>query len=359
MLNLVLYKYLIGEMVKPFFIGLIGFIIFMISETMFILVDHVISRGVDIVSVTKILVYRIPAFCVVAIPVANLFAVINAVTKLESSFEITSMRILGIRFFFIILPFLFVAVFMTFVSFFLNESIVPVSMKVSERIIKEKIIGSGISFINSDVFFKMPNGEIVIVRQVDRKNKVLINVMVSDIRLGTFGRIITAKKGYVKNLVLILEDGFLIDFSNRGFVKAQVKFRTIQIPFRMSFEEIIKEFKNPWEMSYDELKKEVDNRERLGWRDNFLKTQLYLKFSLPISCIIVVLLSFPLAVIFANKGRFIGLLISVLLIFAYYTLFSFFVALGKNNLLDPFLAAFGANMVMLTAGIILVYIVER
>lgn len=356
---LVLYRYLLMEMIKPFLVGLIGFIVFMISEVMFILVDHVVSRGVDLLSVVKIIVYRIPAFSVVAIPVAILFAVINSITKLESGFEITSMRILGLRFFYIVWPFILVSIFMTFLNFFLSERVVPITMKISEDIVKEKIIRAGISFIQSDVFFKMPDGKIVIVKNVDKINKVLNNIIISDVRVGVFSRIITAKKGYIESFSIIMEDGFLIDLGKDGFVKTQVKFDKLVIPFSLSFEDIIKELKNPWEMSYEDLKKEVEAREKLGWRDNFLKTQLYLKFSLPISCVVVVILSLPLAVMFANKGKFVGLFISVFLIFVYYTLFSFFVALGKNNLLNPFLAAFGANFIMLFCGVFLIYLIEK
>ncbi|MFN4219400.1 MAG: LptF/LptG family permease [bacterium] len=347
------------EMIKPFFLGLVGFIVFLISEVMFILVDHVVSKGVDLLTVFKIIVYRIPAFGVVAIPVAILFAVINSITKLEAGFEITSMRILGLRFYNIVLPFILVSIFMTFLNFFLNEKIVPVTMKISEDIIKEKIIRAGIGFIQSDVFFKMPDGKIVIVRNVDKRSRVLNNIVISDVRVGVFSRIITSKRGYIENLAFILEDGFLIDIGKDGFVKTQVKFERLVIPFNLSFEDIIKELKNPWEMSYEDLKKEIEARERIGWKDNFLKTQFYLKFSLPISCVVVVILSLPLAVMFANRGKFIGLFISVFLIFFYYTLFSFFAALGKNGLVNPFIAAFGANFIMLSIGVFLIYLIER
>lgn len=347
------------EMIKPFFIGLLGFIVFMISEMMFILIDQVVSRGVDLISVIKIIVYRVPAFSVIAIPVAVLFAVVNAVTKLESNFEITSMRILGLRFFYIVVPFLWVAIFLTFLNFFLNERVVPVTMKVSEDIVKEKIIRSSVTFIQPDVFFKMPDGRIVIVRSVDKIKKQLNNIVIIDVRSGNFGRTISASRGYIDNLSIILENGYMIDFGRDGFIKTQIKFEKLIIPFNLSIDDIVKELRNPWEMSLGEIKKEVDERGKYGWRDNFLMTQLYLKFSLPISCVVVVFLSLPLAVMFSNRGRFVGLLISVFLIFVYYGLFSFFVALGKNNLLNPFLAAFGANFVMLFTGIILVYLVEK
>jgi lipopolysaccharide export LptBFGC system permease protein LptF len=150
-----------------------------------------------------------------------------------------------------------------------------------------------------------------------------------------------------------------MDLGKDGFVKTQLKFEKMIIPFSLSFDDVIKELRNPWEMSYKDLKRELDSLDRMGWKDNFLLTQLYLKISLPLSCVIVVFLSLPLAVMFSRKGRFAGLLVSVLLIFFYYGLFSFFVAMGKNNLINPFFAAFGANFIMLFMGLMLVYLVER
>jgi len=359
MVGSVLFRYLVFEMIGPFFIGLFGFIVFMIVDMMFVLMDQVISRGVDIFSVLKIIVYRVPAITVIAIPVAILFSVVNSVTKLESGYEITSMRLLGLRFYYIVIPFFIVSFLMAILSFFLNEKVVPVAMEVSEKIVKEKIIRSGISFIQSNVFFRLPDNKVVLVRSVDKKNKVLYNVIIVDPMVGVYSRLMTAKRGYIENLSIILEDGFLMDLSKDGFVKTQVKFERIIIPFNLSFDDIVKELRNPWEMSYQDLKRELENLERVGWRDNFLLTQLYLKVSLPLSCIIVVFLSLPLAVMFSRRGRFAGLFVSVFLIFFYYGLFSFFVAMGKNNLLGAFWAAFGANFIMFFLGLFLVYLVER
>lgn len=359
MINSVLFRYLFFEMIGPFFVGLLGFIVFMITDMMFVLMDQVISRGVDIFSVIKIIIYRIPAITVIAIPVAILFGVVNSVTKLESGYEITSMRILGLRFYYIFFPFFVVSFIVAILSFFLNEKVVPLAMNVSEKIVKEKIIRSGISFIQSNVFFRLPDGKVVLVRSVDKRKKVLENVMIVDPNFGVYSRVMTSREGYIENLSIILKDGFVMDLGKDGFVKTQLKFEKMIIPFSLSFDDVIKELRNPWEMSYKDLKRELDSLDRMGWKDNFLLTQLYLKISLPLSCVIVVFLSLPLAVMFSRKGRFAGLLVSVLLIFFYYGLFSFFVAMGKNNLINPFFAAFGANFIMLFMGLMLVYLVER
>lgn len=354
-----LFFYLSKEMILPFFIGLIGFIIFMISEMLFILVDQVISKGLDLSSFIKIIIYRIPAFLIIAIPVANLFAIINSITKLESNFEITSLRILGIRFYFIIIPFLVIGLFLSLVSFFLNETIVPLSMSASEKIVKEKIIKAPLAFLQTNVFFKLPDGKIIIIKEIDKQKGEMNYITLIDNNTGFYPRIITASKGVAEDFKIILYNGFITDISYKGFIKSQAKFEKLIIPLDISVDKITEELKTPWEMKYSELKEKVNEIEKIGLKDNYLKTQLYLKFSLPLSNIILILLSLPLAVMFARKGKFIGLFLSIFLIFFYYSSFSFFVALGKNNILNPFLAAFLANFIMLFAGIILIYILEK
>ncbi len=354
-----LFFYLFKEMIFPFFIGLFGFVIFMISEMLFILVDQVISKGLDLVSFIKIIAYRIPAFLIIAIPVANLFAIINSITKLESNFEITSLRILGIRFYLIIFPFLIIGFFLSIISFILNETIVPLSMSASEKIVKEKIIKTPLAFLQSNVFFKLPDGKIIIIKEIDKNKGEMKYITLVDNTIGIYPRIITANKGFAKDFKITLYDGFITDISYKGFVKAQTKFEKLIIPLDISVDKITEELKTPWEMKYSELKEKVESMEKIGLKDNYLKTQLYLKFSLPLSNIILIILSLPLAVMFAKKGRFIGLFLSVFLIFFYYSSFSFFVALGKNNILHPFLAAFLANFIMLFIGFILIYILEK
>ncbi|MGB9638064.1 MAG: LptF/LptG family permease [bacterium] len=354
-----LFFYLSKEMILPFFIGLFGFIIFMVSEMLFILVDQVISKGLDLISFIKIIAYRIPAFLIIAIPVANLFAIINSITKLESNFEITSLRILGIRFYLIIFPFLVIGLFLSLVSFLLNETIVPLSMSASEKIVKEKIIKAPLAFLQSNVFFKLPDGKIIIIKEIDKNKGEMKYITLIDNNIGIYPRIITASKGIAKDFKIILYDGIITDISYKGFVKSQAKFEKLVIPLDISVDKITQELKTPWEMKYSELKQRVQEIEKIGLKDNYLKTQLYLKFSLPLSNIILILLSLPLAVMFARKGRFIGLFLSVFLIFFYYSSFSFFVALGKNNILNPFLAAFLADFIMLFAGIILIHILEK
>ena len=355
----VFFFYLSKEMILPFFIGLFGFIIFMISEMLFILVDQLISKGLDLVSFIKIIAYRIPAFLIIAIPVANLFAIINSITKLESNFEITSLRILGIRFYTIILPFLVIGFFLSIVSYILNETIVPLSMRASEKIVKEKIIKAPLAFLQSNVFFKLPDGKIIIIKEIDKRKGEMKYITLVDTNVGVYPRVITANLGIAKDFKIILYDGFVTDISYKGFVRSQAKFKELVIPLDISVDKITEELKTPWEMKYSELKEKVKELEKIGLRDNYLKTQLYLKFSLPLSNIILIVLSLPLSVVFARKGRFMGLFLSVFLIFCYYSGFSFFVALGKNNLLPPFLAAFLANFIMLGIGVLLIYLLER
>ena len=121
----------------------------------------------------------------------------------------------------------------------------------------------------------------------------------------------------------------------------------------MSIEKMASWRYTPWEMKYSELKERVEEMEKHGLKASELKTQMYAKISLPFSCLVVMLLAVPLSVLFAKAGKFIGITLSVGFLFVYYSLFSVFQALGKKGVISPFLGAWGANILMLTIGVIL------
>lgn len=54
-----------------------------------------------------------------------------------------------------------------------------------------------------------------------------------------------------------------------------------------------------------------------------------------------------------------GIALSVLLLFVYYLMMSAFSALGKNEAINPYLAAWAPNIIMGIAGTVMFYRVER
>ena len=225
----ILYKYLMREFVPPFLMGAFGFMLFMMSDLMFLLVDQVINRGAPLIPALKVLILRVPAFLILALPVATLFGAFSSLTNLESNYEITILKILGIRAHHIMIPYLILGTAVSLLSWGLNESVVPAAMRKSREIVRTMIYKTKAPMMEPNVFFKTPSGDVVFVRLIDKKRKELKNILILRLRKGVYPEVITALKGYYSESGWKLEDGVLTRIDEKGMVKTQAKFKEMQV----------------------------------------------------------------------------------------------------------------------------------
>ncbi len=341
------------EFIPPFLMGAFGFMLFMMSDLMFILVDQVVNRGAPLLPALKVLFLRVPAFLVLAFPVATLFATFSSVTNLESNSEITAVKVLGIRFYNVMAPYIGLGILISCISWAMNETVVPSAMRKSQEIVRTMIFRSKAPMIEPNIFFKTPSGEVVLVRSLNKKTKELSKIIIMRLNRGIYPQIITARRGYYDETGWHLKHGILTELDSNGMIRNQVKFEELDVPIRMTLERMKVWRRTAWEMRYSELKERAEELERMGLKASELRTDMYAKISLPFGCLIVIFLAVPLSLMFARAGKFVGITLSVIFLFIYYSLFSVFLALGKRGTIPPLLGAWGANLLMLILGIVL------
>ena len=70
-------------------------------------------------------------------------------------------------------------------------------------------------------------------------------------------------------------------------------------------------------------------------------------------------IALPLALRFGKRGKTLGIALSIIAFFVYYLMVSAAAAFGRNGALNPYLAAWLPNIVMGTAGALLLLLEER
>jgi lipopolysaccharide export system permease protein len=70
-------------------------------------------------------------------------------------------------------------------------------------------------------------------------------------------------------------------------------------------------------------------------------------------------IALPLALRFGKRGRTLGIALAIIAFFVYYLMTSAASAFGRNGAINPFLAAWLPNIVVGTAGAILLWLEER
>ena len=97
-------RYVLSELLKPFFAGVVAFMIIMISNTLYIFAELIVKSNAGIDVVLKMILYSLPAIIVVTLPVAYMFATLLALGRLGRDSEIIALRACGVSLSRIIFP---------------------------------------------------------------------------------------------------------------------------------------------------------------------------------------------------------------------------------------------------------------
>jgi lipopolysaccharide export system permease protein len=92
----ILSLYIIREIASLFLLGIMVFTLILLMGRLIKLTDLVISRGVPLADVSRMILYLMPSFLVFTIPMAFLLAVLLAFGRLSADNEITVMKAGGI-----------------------------------------------------------------------------------------------------------------------------------------------------------------------------------------------------------------------------------------------------------------------
>lgn len=355
----ILDRYLLTELAGSFCLAVGGFIIFMFADILFILADQIINKKVPALVILQMLFLKIPAILVLTFPVATLFATLLGLGRLASQNELTALRTSGVSFFRIVKTILISAVIITVLTFITNEKIVPWANHKSENIVRKMILRQSIPFVTPNVFIRGPNSRVFYVGNADNRNAILYNVMIFELGEGKFPRIITADKATYDSAQWYLEKGLIHKFDADGLVEYEVAFDKMSILVNVDPETFFTAQKSPHEMSIKELTQQVAMFAKSGANVNESMVDLYFKYSLPFASIICCIIAAPLSVRFPRSGKMLGIAFSILIIFVYYALLSISRALGKNGVIDPFIAAWLPNLILGTIGAYLIWKEDR
>src|SRR5580698_7980649 len=83
--------------------------------------------------------------------------------------------------------------------------------------------------------------------------------------------------------------------------------------------------------------------------------ELHNRFSFPAACLVLMLVGVPLGVASRRGGKSSGFVFTILLVFVYYFLSSTGIALGHQNRLPAFFAAWSANLIFAASAIFLLW----
>ncbi|OGI03593.1 MAG: hypothetical protein A2X42_01015 [Candidatus Margulisbacteria bacterium GWF2_38_17] len=326
-----------------------------IVDILFTLIDLFINNGVPFLVVLRLLIYKIPAIMVLFFPMATLFSVMLTLIRMAKDNEITVLRASGVNVLRIILPFIVMAVFFSFLSFAINEKLVPWTNHVSNNLIRKAVLKTPPPDVAENIFFRESGDRYFYVKKIDSKNNRMLNILIYEL-LSSYPRVITAQEARWNMKTWKLINGKVHKYGDDGVIKYEADFAEMEIHVDRDVESFFTEQKTPKEMGSDELRQQIGTLDKGGINTNSLKIELSMKKSIPAASLSFAIIGMSLCILFVSSskdwwGVIFSVLIALLAVGFYFFLMATFRSLGRAGEVPLFLGAWTPNLLFSTLGL--------
>lgn len=350
----VIDRYVSMEMIGPFLVGVIGFVLVMAVDLLFTMADLIINKGVPLWAMLKLLIYKLPAIMVLTFPVSTLFATAMAMGRLSKDNEIVALRTSGVNLFRIAVPIIIIGILISIASYITNEKIVPHANRVATNLIRQIIYRKPLPEVQQNVFFKDAYNRHYYARRVDMKNKTMDNIMVYEITNERYPRVILAERATFSGRMWDLKKGMIHKYDEKGYLKYEAAFANM----KLNVSEDVLDYSNQktsQEMNSGELKSMINMLGKGGVKTYSFQTELFMKYSIPATCFVFALIGIPFSLPSPRSGRTWGMVITIVFMFTFYVFASVFRSLGKGGVLPPLVAAFTPQISFAIIGGVLLF----
>ncbi|WP_240527407.1 LptF/LptG family permease [Synechococcus sp. 65AY6Li] len=371
-------RYIISEMLLPFFFGVGAFTtLVMAVGSLFELVRLVVEAGLSLSAALQVFVLRAPGIIVLTFPMSMLLATLLAYGRLSADNEITALRGCGVSLYRLVVPALLLSLLVTTLTFLFNELVVPVSNRQAALTLN-RALNRTPEFRRENILYQ-EFGEILapepdgtfsrrqgLTRQFYARSfdgQEMRGVIVLDVSNEALSQILLAQRGRwdPQENLWVFEEGTNYIVSPDGTYSNIATFARQELRLPRAPLDLAQEVRSPEEMNIPELRRYLEVLASSGdlQRVRRLQVNLSQKYAIPFACLAFTLIGAPLGLRPQRTSSSLGLGLSVLIIFAYYVLLFVSQALGQIGTLGPEVAAWLPNCVCLGIGGALLYRANR
>jgi lipopolysaccharide export system permease protein len=354
-----LYVYLLKELASLFFLSLFIFTFILVVSRLGRMADLVINKGVDLTDIVLLIFYSFPAYLTFTFPMAFLLSTIVVLGRLSSENEILALKANGINLRSLLVPFAVLG-FAIFVVGVLNTTVLVSHAGDAFRNTVVTIAKKSISVEDKEGSFNDSIPEVVIfIEKVDKKNRDLSGIFISDDRDEGVRQTISAERGVVNLDTNTLDLSFsLRNGSVHRWEKVTDTYRTVAFRdyvFAMNLMNVLPRIsevrRRPHEMGLRELAARY--RAATGPEKYDYLLDLYKKFTIPMAAAAFVLVGVPLGIRRRAEGRFSGVVYSLLIFVSYYVVTALTENIGGQFSISPLLVSITPNLLVAGVGLYL------
>ena len=360
-------RYVLSEMLWPFIAGNALIVVMLVGNTLYPLIQQIVSYGIPFLAVAKLVACNIPTLVVLTLPAGTALASAWAINRMARDSEITVIRMAGGSLRRIFLPIYIVGLLASCLSFFVADHVVPAAQEESDRIQQQMgmyALEASPSVATDKVFnFQEYTFDIGAIHKdpAGDENKLLLdNVIIFDkMSSNGFPVIITAQSALYDHDIWKLHNCVYHDLGSDGFVKTEGRgdiTLNLKVPLNnlatASFQ------KTSDYQTMEQLGVEMRALDKTGVTDPSVSVAYYSKLALPFVCLAFALCAPPLALRFAKAGAYIGIFLSLVMVWVGWNTLLLTKFLGLSGKLPPFIAAWSPDILFAVIGVYLLITME-
>jgi lipopolysaccharide export system permease protein len=417
----IIWRSILREHVGPFFLAFAVIFFILVLDLLIDIMDSILGKGIGVGTVLQLFVLNFAWMIALAVPMACLVAVLMAFSRLANDNEITALMSAGVSPALLVIPSAIASLVVAAALIWFNNAVLPeanyrarmlmntlreqkpaISLKSREGMFITDFPGYSMRVDRVVLESPSPTGPVtgsrlegILIYQYDQAG-------------GSKPTVVSAQNGTIEiwdggaTIRLVLNDGEMsqVDPNDPGsYLRTSFSRQTIVITDRerqssdrlrrgenyrgdreLSAKAML-ERERVYELQIAEANKRIaglradpsmdaeylrtqvasEERVREGYErfaDQYL-VEIHKKFSIPVACLVFVLFGAPLGMMSRGAGRGVSIVASLVLFVAYWASLIGGEQLADRNYIEPWLAMWGANIVIGGSGVVLLFTMTR
>ncbi|MBN2688257.1 MAG: LPS export ABC transporter permease LptF [Deltaproteobacteria bacterium] len=361
-------RYIFGEIFFPFVMSLFILTFVLLMGRILQLMDLMINKGVGLVETMRLVLYLMPPFLLITIPISLLIAILIGVGRMSADNEITALKSAGTSLYRIMTPVMGGAVIAAVITAVIGLYFVPYGMTATSDLLFAIARQKASIGIKEKVFNDDFKGLVLYADTIPVHGDYMEGLFISDTRLAKDPTTIVAEKGYLVSnpesmtVTLRLKNGSTHSVNSDLTSYRRVDFSSYDVNLDLSgpiTKGGMDARKDTEEMYLGELFEQAKTTDMAPSLKRELIIEINKKFTIPLSCIIFAILGLPLSIGQVRSGKSRGFTIGILVIMVYYVLQLSGEGLGETGKISPVIGTWAPNVILGITGICLFIMAVR
>lgn len=347
-------RYVLGEMIPTFFLGVIVFVFILLMFQVLRLTEFVLIHGVKIGTVIQMMGYMSTSFLPILFPMSLLFAVLLTYSRLSADSEIVAFRASGLSMYAIVTPAVILSVLVGILSLQTSFHIAPWGNRQFEVIFTRAGASKPAVALKEGTFAEGFFDLVVYANRVDTNAGKMKQVFIYDEKqnppitlIAKEGTIVVDSEESGHNAKIQLSDGSIHSMNQGNHTKIDFNDYTFYLsnPITEQYQN-----KSPQSFSSDDLRKKISETNLKPETRLEYETEYYRRIAIAFACILFALIGVGLGTVSNRRNvKGGGSVICIGLIVAYWIIYVIVEGAARQGHVQPMIAMWIPNIIFMVA----------